>query len=101
MHTSWQTSVMRLAVMSLTSLWCSVGKPPFGQDRECSTVKLEPQGHMEGVCSGCQPYLSAMASLSAPLWKVSPNSSRGRAVSQLEAPISCCKSMARWRDWGL
>ena len=55
---------------------------------------------MEGVCSGCQPYLSAMASLNAPLWRVSPNSSRRSAVSQLEAPFSCAKSMADWRDLG-
>ena len=41
-----------------------------------------------------------MASLNVPLWRVSPNSSRGRAVSQLEAPFSCAKSMARWRDLG-
>ena len=98
MHTSWQTSVMRLAVRSLTSLWRSVWKPPFGQDRACSTVKLEPQGHVKGVCSGCQPYLSAMASFNAPLWRVCPNSSRERAVS--EAPFSCVKSIARWRDLG-
>ena len=100
MHTSLQTSVIRLAVRSLTSLWRRVGKPPFGQDRACSTVKLAPHGQVEGVCSGCQPYLRDMASLKAPLWRVSPNSSRGRAVSQLEAPFSCAKSIARWRDLG-
>ena len=44
-----------------------------------------------------QPYLRAMASLKAPLWREKPNSSRGREVSQLEAPFSCARSMARWR----
>ena len=65
MHTSLQTSVIRLAVRSLTSLWRSVGEKTFGQDRACSTVKLVPHGQVEGVCSGCQPYLRDMASLKA------------------------------------
>ena len=84
-HTSCQTSVIRFAVRSRTSLCRMVGKPPIGHDSACSTEKLVPQAHEVGVCKGCQPYLRAMASLKAPLWRVRPNSSRGREVSQLEA----------------
>ena len=64
-----------------------MGKLPFGHDSACSTEKFVPQAHVVGVCNGCQPYLRAMASLKVLLWRVKPNSSRGRDVSQLEAPF--------------
>ena len=97
MDTLLQTSEMRLAVRSLTSLCRMVGNPPLGQDSACSTEKLVPHVQVVGVCWGSQPYLRAMASLKVPLWREKPNSSRGREVSQLEAPFSCVRSMARWR----
>ena len=88
MHTSWYTSDISFAVRSLTSLCRTMGNPPIGLERACSTEKLVPQAHVEGISAGCQPYLRAMASLKAPLWRVRPNSSSGRIVSQLEAPLS-------------
>ena len=40
MHTLWQTSDIRFAIRSLTSLCRTVGKPPFGHSSACSTEKL-------------------------------------------------------------
>ena len=62
MQTSLQTSVRRLAVRSLISLCLMDGKPPFGQDRACSTKNLAPHPHVDGVCKGCQLYWRASAS---------------------------------------
>ena len=45
---SWQTTVIRFAVKSLTSLWQMVGKLPLGHDRVRSTETLEPQAQLEG-----------------------------------------------------
>ena len=58
MHTSLQTSVIRLAMVSRISLCLIVGNPPFGQDRECSTVKCEPQAHCMGGSVGGLPAIS-------------------------------------------
>ena len=88
MHTLWYTSYISFAVRSLTSLCCTMGNPPIGLERACSTEKLVPQAHVEGISAGCQSYLRAMASLKAPLWRVRPNSSSDSIVSQLEAPLS-------------
>ena len=88
MHTSWQTSVSREAVRSLISLWRIDGKPPRGQDRECSTVKLVPHTQLVGIRSGGQPYLRASASAKAPLCKQKPCSLMGSVVNQLDSPLS-------------
>ena len=74
-----------------------MGKPPFGQERACSTEKLEPHAQVDGTREGCQPYRRTIASLKAPLWRVNPNSWSGSEISQLEAPLSCARSIARWR----
>ena len=74
------------------------GKPPFGQERECSTVKWDPQTQLVGTLEGSHPYLRARASLKAPLCNEKPNSSRGRAVSQVEAPFSCARSTAYFSE---
>ena len=47
-HTSWHTSVNKFAVRSLISLWRTIGNPPLGQDKACSTEKLAPQAQLEG-----------------------------------------------------
>ena len=65
-----------------------MGKPPLGQERTCSTVKEAPHSQNMGVCEGGQPYSSACASVKAPLSRQNPNSSIGREVNQLEAPLS-------------
>ena len=65
-----------------------MGKPPFGQERAWSTVKVAPQAQNMGVRGGGHPYLSDRASMKAPLCKQNPNSSIGRVVSQFEAPFS-------------
>ena len=99
MHTLWQTSLIRFAIKSIfivsysweTALWTQYA---------CSTEKFVPHTYVVGVCKGCQPYLRVVAFLRAPSWGVWPNSSRGRDVSQLEAPFSCAynyKSTARWK----
>ena len=95
-----QHSDIRDAVMSLTSLCRSEGKPPLGQVSACSTEKDFPQAHSLGTFAGNQPYLRAMASWKAALWSEKPCSLIGRVVSQLEAPFSAAKSTARLRLWG-
>ena len=102
MHTSLQASVRRFAVRSRISLCRKVGKPPFLQDRACSTVKVLSQSHFEGRLDGVHPYLRARASWKAALCSVNPWSLRGRTVSQVEAPFSlacttvfCCRTV-RW-----
>ncbi len=41
-QTSWQTSVITVAVKSRTSLWRKEGKPPLGQDSTCCMEKDTP-----------------------------------------------------------
>ena len=89
--TSEQTSVRREARRSLTSLWHTVGNPPVGQFRALSVLKGLPKIHLEGSLSRAHPYLSASASLNAPLWMAKTWCCSGRAVSQLEA--MCNKMM--------
>ena len=83
--TSEQTSVRREGRRSLASLWHTVGNPPVGQCRALSVLKGLPQIHLEGSLSRAHPYLSASASLNAPLWMAKSWCCSGRAVSQLEA----------------
>ena len=94
MQTSWHTSAIRLAVRSLTSLCCIIGKPLYGRERARSTVKLWPHKQWVGMFLGCQPYLKATASQKAPSCRTKLNFFNGSEVSQLEAPFSCPKSMA-------
>ena len=49
--TLWRTSVIRLAVVSLISLWRIKGKPLVGQLRACSTLSGFPHRQCEGSCS--------------------------------------------------
>ena len=76
------------------------GNPPFAHDSACSTEKLLPQAHFDGVSEGDQPYLRASASWKAPLWRAKPCSVRGRAVNQVEDPFSVAKSMALCSETG-
>ena len=63
-------------------------KPPLGQERACSTVKVAPQTQNNDVYDGGHPYLSDRASVKALLCRQKPNSSIGNDVSQLEASHS-------------
>ena len=100
MHTSWHTSVRRVAVRSLISLCLIDGKPPLAQDRACSTEKVEPQAHLAGNLSGVQPYRSARASWKAPLCNAKPCSESGRTVSQVDEPFSLASFTDRCRPAG-
>ena len=55
--TLWQTSVSSMAVMSLTSLGLTAGKPPVLQVRACSTLNGCPQLQWAGKFWSGQPYL--------------------------------------------
>ena len=56
--------------------------------------------HWEGSLSREYPYLSASASLNAPLWIAKPWGCSSRAVSQLEAPFSLASFLARCNGLG-
>ena len=79
------------AVISLSSLCLIEGRPPRGQLKACSTVKGSLQTQLDGNKGGRQPYLRHKASLKAPSCKTKPCSDKGRAVNQLEEPISTDK----------
>ena len=53
-QTSFRTSVSRLAVRSLISLWRIDGKPPFGHERACSTENFMSQVQFAGARRGIQ-----------------------------------------------
>ena len=91
--TLWHTSVGRPAVTSRISLWRMVGKPPCGQDRVCSTVKVVPHAQSRGLRDGVHPYLSASASVKVPLCRQNPNSLMCKDVSQFEAALSLASSI--------
>ena len=78
MQTLLHTSAMRSAVRSLMSLSLSVGKPPLGQVRACSTFRFLPQTYTLRIFCSCHPCLRAMASRNALLCRKKPNSSIGR-----------------------
>ena len=94
--TSWHTSesVSREAVTSRISLWRMVGKPPLGQERACSTVKVFPQAQSMGIRDGVHPFLSANASVKVLLCRQKPNSLMGKDVNQFEVPLSLASSIA-------
>ena len=79
--TLWHTSVSKLAVRSLISLRCRIGKPPLGQVKAWSIVNLVPHSQFEGVRLRDQPYLRAIASRNAPLCSLKPKSAIGKVVS--------------------
>ena len=85
-QTSWQTSVIKLALKCLTSLCQMVKKlhVPLGQDMACSTEKLSLHARVDVTKERCQPYYKEITSLKAPLWRVKPYSGRGKEVSQLD-----------------
>ena len=56
----WQTSVSKVAVISLTSLCLTAGKPPVLQVNACSTLNGFPQLQWDGEFWNGQPYLSEM-----------------------------------------
>ena len=97
MVTSWHTSVRRVAVRFLISLCLIDGKPPFAQERACSTEEEEPQAHLVGSLSGVQPYRNARASWKAPLCSAKPCSERGRTVSHVDEPFLLAKLTALCR----
>ena len=66
-QTLWQTSDIRGAMKSRSSLCRIVGKPPVGQFMACSTVKLFEQAQVDDRPEGCHPYRKQIASLKAPL----------------------------------
>ena len=72
MQTSLQTFDSQSPTVSQTSLCLMEGKPPFGQESACSTVKWVPQAQLVGTFEGSQPYLKAIASLNVPLWSENP-----------------------------
>ena len=94
---SLHTSDKRLAARSLISLLFIDGKPPLGQDKTCSTENWVPHSHSMEMREGSQPYFKHRASRKALLCRVNPNSATGRAVNQLEAPLSWASAMERWR----
>ena len=85
---------MRWAVMSLTSLWRTVGNPPNGQLSACSTVKHFSQTRCDGRRGGLQLYHKQSTSRNAPLWRANPCSVIGSAVNHVEAPSSYAISTA-------
>ena len=56
--TPWQNSVSKVAVMSLTSLCLTAGKPPVLQVNVCLTLNGCPQLQWDGEFWNSQPYLS-------------------------------------------
>ena len=50
--TSWQTSSIRLAKVSLISLWRIIVYPPLGQCKACANENFWEQGHFAGVFMG-------------------------------------------------
>ena len=86
-HSNTMTySVMRLAVMFLSSLHLIMGKPPVGQLKACSTPNGFPHIQCEARSFGSHPYLRHRASWNALLYRVKPWSCKGRMVSQVEVP---------------
>ena len=67
---------------------------PLWQERASSAVNVAPHSQYMGVYDGDHPYLSARASMKAPLCRQNPNSSIGRDVSQFEAPLSLASYIA-------
>ena len=105
--TLWQTSVSSVAVMSLTSLCLTAGKPPVLHVKACSTLNCCPQLQWDGELWTGQPYLSARLSLNAAFGSTKPCSLMGSAVSQVDAPFSWKSSIERlmfagslpWSSW--
>ena len=81
-------------VMSLISLWRSVGNPPYWQLSACSIVKLLSQTYCAGKSDGLQPYRRQSTSQNAPLWRANPCSAIDRTVSHVQAPFSWAISIA-------
>ena len=79
--------------MSRISFCLMMENPPLGHKMVCSTVKEDPHLQWKGMLEGVQRYLSARASLNAPLSRQKPNSSMGKEVSQFEAHFSLDSSM--------
>ena len=96
MQTSWQSLERSVTVTSQILLCLMEGKPPLAQKSMWSIVKKPlPHAQVVGTLSGCQPYLKARASRNAELWREKANFKIGRVVSQLEAPFSWARDMAR------
>ena len=82
--------------MSQISLCQMMGNPSFGQERTWSTVKEDPHSQWRGMLEGVHPYLSARASLNAPLCRQKPNlwarrSASLKPPSHLPAPWLSCQ----------
>ena len=59
----------------------------------CSTERLFPQAHFDGISEGDQPW-------KAPLWRAKLCSVRGRAVNQVDDPFSVAKLTALRSETG-
>ena len=77
-----------------------VGNPPIAHDSACSTERLFPQAHFDGISESDQPHLRASVSWKAPLWRTKPCSVRGRAVNQVDDPFSVAKLTALRSETG-
>ena len=75
-------------------------KPFLGQDKACATLKASPQTQWVGKFRGSKPYLSATASLNAPLCNANPCVLTGLAVSQVDTLGSWASSTAHYKDLG-
>ena len=67
------------------------GGEASSQAGEGVLVRVVPQAQTRGICD---TYLSASASVKAPLCRQNPNSSMGKDFSQFEAPLSLASSIA-------
>ena len=90
----YATSSSRLAVISLTSLWCMMTYPPLGQLRAWSTLFGFPHTQTMGMALDLHPYLKASASQKSLLWIAKPCSSIGSVASHADALFSCARDMA-------
>ncbi len=59
-----------------------------------------PQIQCRGVFFNGHPYLIFIASWNSPLFMLKPLSSSGRAVSHIDAPFSCARSIALFSGGG-
>ena len=89
MHTSWHTSDISFAVRSLTSLCRTMGNPPIGHERACMHHRETGATGTRGGGKCWLPAISESNGISEGTFvEGGSNSSSGRVVSQLEAPLS-------------
>ena len=67
--------------------------PLFAQESACSTDKLFPQTHFDGILEGGQPY-PGLVHCGRPLYGAQNYALLGRVVSHFDDPFSVARSMA-------